>query len=150
MIHRILNRINSLNVDLQHLLVLTFPRDTSSYRLYLDLKNCGVFPNKLTTHSIYSKSIINYLDIPTNIIHYENGQIQYRAWYQNGVPHREGDLCAIEWYYINGQIAQQEWWINGNRHRETDDEPAFIEYRDNGKILHRAWYKYGICLSEVY
>lgn len=187
--YRLLNRITRLNVDIQHLLVLTFPKSQSSYRLYLLLRDNAttststststtILSSKLATHPVYSKNIIDHLDVPTYINHYGdgniysktwckigimrhrecdlpalivyhyNGKIMEQVWYKYGKVHREGDGCAYIKYYENGQIQLQSWWKDGVRHREGD-LPAIIRYYKNGKGECEVWYKDGNLIKSV-
>lgn len=153
-----LYRISRLNIDLQHLVIITFPRTRDSYELYLFLRDnestsprlvayTRVFSNKLITHPVYSKSIINHLDIPSTTKYYVNGQISSQTWKnKKGDIHRYTyngiDLPAYINYHENGCIHIQEWYKDGNLHRDTD-LPAHISYYANGKLAFQSWWKNG-------
>lgn len=141
-LYRLLNRISRLNVDLQHLVVLTFPRTQSSYEVYLYLRDndrIRVFSQKLTTHPVYFKSIVEHLDVPTFTVNYYGGIIRCQAWHNKDYEyHREGDLPAVIEYYEDGNIRCQEWYKNGNLHRENN-KYAYIKYHFNGMIECQKW-----------
>lgn len=156
-LQRLCYRINRLHIDLQHLVIITFPRTQECYKVYLHLRDdARIFSSKLTKHPVYSKSIISYLDVPTHTTYYDqNHKIRSQEWFnKNRQRHREGDEPAIIRYGINGQIFTQEWYKDGYRHRDID-EPAYVSYHDdvlkchshvyynNGKIDHQVWYKHG-------
>lgn len=126
-INRLTIRLHRLHIDLQHLVVLTFPKTQTHFGLYLLLSHpiANVFSEKLTTHPVYSKSISTHLDSPDYVIYYKNGRVQSEMWRKNGHVHREGDLPAFVSYYENGQICSQSWHKHGRMHRDTkDDLPA--------------------------
>lgn len=146
------NRVSLLNVDLQHLIVITFPKSQYYHQLYLYLRDDfepNIFSSKLKTHVVYSKSICSHLDVPSIIVYYPNGQISVKKWYnRNEELHRESG-CAYIKYNKNGQIESQSWWKNGNLHRDTvHDGPAYIHYYDNGQFDYLEWHKNGKCHRE--
>lgn len=120
-----LNRLSRLHTDLQHLVVLTFPRTQNNFQLYLRLRDdveLGVFSSKLKNHAVYSKSIISHLDVPSITGYYMNGQIKYQKWLnKDEEKHREsesGGPAYIEYYENNGnghdaQIEMMSWYKDG-------------------------------------
>lgn len=145
MFYRFLNRISRLHIDLQHLILITFPRTPECYEMYLYLRDDvepGVFSSKLKTHPTYSKSIISHLDAPTLTNYYHHSStIHSKEWQlKDGRRHRRGDECAYVYYNTDGTIVCQSWWKNGVRHRDTG--PAYIVYYGD-KIRLQVWYKNG-------
>lgn len=143
------HRVRRLHVDLQHLVILTFPRTQSIYKLYLLLRDddhdCNrVFSSKLKTHPVYLESIIDHLDVPTKIERYCNGKLHLKKWLKkHGMYTREGDKPSEISYHENGQIESQSWWKNGRLHR-YNNKSAFISYYPNGQIRCQSWWKDGL------
>ena len=137
-----IERVNRLNLDLLHLVVLQLPQTNDVYSQCFVEKSEHLDNTKLklfecfynTSHPKYRpfrcvpylSSIRNHFTVKT--IH-KNGLTEYTL---NGIRNREGDLPAI--VEVDGS---QEWWKNGKRHREGD-LPA--EICGNGD---RYWYKNG-------
>ncbi len=51
-------------------------------------------------------------DKPAYIRYYENGQVKYEKWRENGKLHRV-DKPAYIAYFESGQVRCEEWWENG-------------------------------------
>ncbi len=59
-----------------------------------------------------------------------------------GQRHRENDQPARIQYDENGEIEYEFWYLNGQVNREND-QPAQIGYDENGEIESEAWYLNG-------
>lgn len=146
----LIDRVNRLNVDLQHLVILKFPRTSENYDLYFEVLEEKLFSKKLKNHPVYDKSIIEHLDPPTKIGTYthKNYQNVYHEWNnKKGYKHRRKDLPAAIGFYKNGRVHFQSWWKNGNKHRDStelsENLPARIEWYEDGKLKYQEWWKKG-------
>lgn len=101
--NRLFNRVTRLNVDLQHLIVLTFPRTQSSYKVY-------------TQKWWKDGKLLRENDGCAVVQYYQNGNIHTQGWWKNGKKHRDNGQSAIITYDINGQIISQETWMEGYRY----------------------------------
>ena len=152
-----------LNFHLQHLIVLAFPskpnstHNNSYLQTYYHLLNKGVLSHKLKNHPVYSKQIIEHLDLPANQGWYKNGQLKFQDWYDKyGKWHRDSrnhngeDLPALIEWYENGQLEYQGWWKDGKYHRDSPkgNLPAAISWYENGQLhedgmaINGKWEKY--------
>ena len=51
---------------------------------------------------------------------YENGQLDFQAWWLNGQRHRQNGPAKELFYENNGQLEFQEYWLNGQRLSKED------------------------------
>ena len=61
---------------------------------------------------------------------------------RDGKRHRVGGP-AVTLRYENGKIEYKGWYQNGVRTRQND-QPAEIQYGEDGRIIGRAWFKDGL------
>jgi len=66
--------------------------------------------------------------------------VRYRKYYKNGRTHREGDNPASIEYYQDGNVRRESYFKNGELHREGD-KPAVIFYNKNGNITNEEYFE---------
>lgn len=81
-------------------------------------------------------------DNPSHIKYNMKGEVMYRAWYKQGIPHRDGGLHTKEIYNYDGTYEYH--WINEkNQFHRSNYEPAIIEYFTDGSIKSVKYYENG-------
>ena len=69
--------------------------------------------------------------------YYNNGQLEYRAYYIDGKKHNTKQP-AVEWYHKNGKLEYKAYYIEDKYHNIKG--PAIERYDDNGKLNYKAYY----------
>ena len=78
---------------------------------------------------------------PAYINYWDNGNIEYQAYYINGFLHNINGPADIH-FYKNGNVKMKEYYINNKMHNELG--PAHIQYDENGNVDYESYYLYDI------
>ena len=94
--------------------------------------------------SFYCPNNNCYLDLPTQIIMFDDG-ITTKYWLSiKGKLHREGDKL----YHKDGKIWYEVYAENGLYHR-IGNKPAHIAYDCDGFIYNEVYYENGIFIKDI-
>ena len=72
------------------------------------------------------------------VIKYQDGKIIEKAWYKNGILHRENDEPAFIQYPYAVELIKKTWYKDGKCYREND-KPTHIIYHTDGEIHSERW-----------
>lgn len=108
--------------------------------------------NILDKHHRHRESIL-----PTVTAYYDNGSIEYNAWFRNDEPHRIKLPAVIE-YYEDGNIRRECYYAFGisDRMDHGDDDktlyhtglPTILTYNTNGSIIKEEYHLNGLLHRE--
>src|SRR3990167_9387916 len=97
-------------------------------------------------HGVKNGQVHRSSGAPAVITYYDDGQIQSREWYIDGMSHRIDDPSVIN-YFENGKIRSKSWLINHSFCR-PGSSPAIIRYFENGQIQNELYITYGkLCID---
>lgn len=122
--------------------ILQWYRNGESYRE----NNEAIYEKYYETGVIWQKSwgngeIVHREDGPAIIRYNENGKVEEEEWYLNDKSFRRDGGPVLIRYHENGKIEEEVWLSKNGKYNRGDDLPASINYREDGTLYLRKWYK---------
>lgn len=109
--------------------------------MYINVKSITWFDFCLRPHRIGGNALCC---VETYNTSYGQRKKQRLEWYNYGKLHRLKGPASL-WYRLDEEggchLEKQTWCINGEQHRI--DDPAIVEYHENGCLYMEAWYQRG-------
>jgi hypothetical protein len=90
-------------------------------------------------------------DKPAHILYYiSTGNIWFEKWYHYGKTHRAGDKPSCIVYYNSINKIRSLSWTKEDKPFRTKGNHHYIEYRENGSIFTKSYFKDGNNIDFIY